>query len=226
MYLPGRTTLILESVTDDGQPVWGGSLYAPIADFYRELEARLEGLAGVEAVANAKSVPLAPVQYDRNQIINLPDQPDGTEPIAEAITRAVGHDFFETLGMRVLQGRGLESTDRQGTPGAAVVNETFARRLFPGQDPLGQRIHYADNRFKPGNTGFQFRHYTVDDIDVVGVVEDVKYAALAEPRSPPSSSRPSSGSTGGDTSSSGPVSTTWRASCRRSAGRSRRWIRT
>ncbi len=181
MYVPGRTNIAYEGVTPDGQLIYTGTLYQPIADFYRELEARIEGLAGVEAVATANSIPLAPVQYDRNQIINLPDQPGGMEPIAEALTRAVGHDFFETMGMRLLQGRGLEPTDRQGAPGVAVVNETFARRFFPGQDPIGQRIHYADNRFKPGNTGFQFGHYTVDDVAVVGVVEDVKYAALAEP---------------------------------------------
>lgn len=180
MNVPGRISIDYD-VTPGGDVTYTGSLYQPVAQFYSELEERIEALPGVEAVTDAKSVPLAPVQYDRNQIINLPDQPGGTEAIAEAITRAVGDDFFEVMGIRVVQGRGLEPTDREGTPGVALVNETFARRFFPGQNPLGQRIHYADNRFKPLNTGFQFGHYTVDDVEVVGVVGDVKYTGLAEP---------------------------------------------
>jgi hypothetical protein len=65
-----------------------------------------------------------------------------------------------------------------------VVNETFARRFFSGQSPLGQRIRYAENRFRPGDTGFQLSHRVVDELEIVGVVDDVKYLALAEPAEP------------------------------------------
>jgi hypothetical protein len=66
----------------------------------------------------------------------------------------------------------------------AVVDQTFAGRFFPGQNPLGGRIKYVDNRFVPGDTGFQISQRTVDELEIVGVAGDVKYLALAEPPEP------------------------------------------
>ena len=88
------------------------------------------------------------------------------------------------MRIRLVAGRGLLDGDRFDSPGVAVVNETFARRFFPGESPLGQRIRYAENRSRPGDIGFQLSHRLVDDLEIVGVVEDVKYLALAEPAEP------------------------------------------
>jgi hypothetical protein len=49
---------------------------------------------------------------------------------------------------------------------------------------LGQRITIRDNRYVPTDTGFQFGHFLVDDLEVVGVVSDAKYASLAQPAEP------------------------------------------
>ena len=53
---------------------------------------------------------------------------------------AVSPDFFKTLSIPLLEGRLLDSRDRLGSPDTIVVNETFRRRLFPGETPLGRRI--------------------------------------------------------------------------------------
>jgi len=93
----------------------------------------------------------------------------------------VSPDFFRVLGIRMLAGRSLLASDRVDSPGVAVVNQTFARRFFSGQDPLGQRIRYPENPWVPGDVGFQLSHLAVTDVEIVGVVDDVKYLALAEP---------------------------------------------
>jgi hypothetical protein len=88
------------------------------------------------------------------------------------------------MKMHLVSGRDLSRSDRQGSSGAAVVSETFARQFFAGQNPLGQRIRWKDNRYVPTDTGFQFGHLTVDEVEVVGVVADAKLQSLAKPPEP------------------------------------------
>jgi predicted permease len=119
-------------------------------------------------------------------LFNLPNQPDGDTPETANVarSRAVSPEFFSTMEIRLLLGRELLPSDRHDAAGVAVVNETFAQRYLPGQDPLGQLIRYPENRYVAGETGFQLSHRTVDELEIVGVVEDVKYAALSEPPEP------------------------------------------
>jgi predicted permease len=80
-------------------------------------------------------------------------------------------EYFETLRIPVLQGRGIEATDRIGTPGVAVINRTLAKQVWPGGDALGQRILLGG-----GATDSVWR-------TVVGIVGDVRHRGLdAEPR--------------------------------------------
>ena len=78
----------------------------------------------------------------------------------------VGPDFTTTLGIPLLSGRDVEDTDGPSTPRVAVVNESFARHFFPGQDALGQRF-----AFGPGQKL---------DTAIVGIVKDGKAANLRE----------------------------------------------
>jgi predicted permease len=57
-----------------------------------------------------------------------------------AIYRAVSGDYFQTIGTPIMRGRAIAPSDRVGTPDVAVVNEQFARNLFPGEDAVGQSI--------------------------------------------------------------------------------------
>jgi putative ABC transport system permease protein len=49
-------------------------------------------------------------------------------------------DYFSTMGIRVLQGRGFSETDGPNTPNIVVINETMARRFFGDENPIGRRI--------------------------------------------------------------------------------------
>jgi putative ABC transport system permease protein len=83
----------------------------------------------------------------------------------------IGSEYFQTFGIPVVRGRGLLDIDRQDAPSVAVVSQSVARRLWPGEDPIGKRF-----RFPPSgcdSTCDQWR-------TVVGVVPDTRFRALRE----------------------------------------------
>jgi predicted permease len=79
---------------------------------------------------------------------------------------SVGPDFMATLGIPVVAGRDIADTDGPATPKVAVVNESFARSFFPGQDALGRRFSYG--------------RAPETEVEIVGVVRDGKAANLRE----------------------------------------------
>jgi predicted permease len=79
----------------------------------------------------------------------------------------VGAGYFEVMGTRILSGRGILEADRPGSAPVAVIGETMARQLWPGEDPIGRRIRMG--RAKPV------------DREIVGVAEDIRIGGLYEP---------------------------------------------
>jgi putative ABC transport system permease protein len=184
MNVPGRTEISFKQNPGSKPEIIGS--YAPMANFFRELLERIKGLPGVKTVAATTNLPLAKYQYGVGQRFNLPDQPGAnTGATAQsAATESVSPDFFRALEIRLLAGRALLPLDRPGSPGVAVVNQAFARRFLNGQNPLGQRIRFPENLFVVTEVGFQLSHRTVDELEIVGVVEDVRYLKLADPPEP------------------------------------------
>jgi predicted permease len=81
---------------------------------------------------------------------------------------AVSPGYFQTVGVRLLRGREFTPADRKGAPRVAIINEALARRLFPGVDPVGQRLYDGDPHDHP------------NDMTVVGVVGDVRARQLGK----------------------------------------------
>ncbi len=81
---------------------------------------------------------------------------------------AVLPSYFATLRMPIMRGRGFSDADREGAPLVVVVSRSMAQRMWPGQDPIGKRISWADG-------GREWR-------TVVGVVADTRYRDFLEPR--------------------------------------------
>ena len=126
--------------------------------------ARIEQVPGVEAAAVNRATPF---MGGSRSLAFFPDQ--AAEPAhAPAVGRHyVSADYFRTLGIPLLAGRALTTADRAGRPPVAVVNESGARRFWPGQDPIGKRVWFGTT------TGpFSDRAHAVE---IVGVVGDVKY---------------------------------------------------
>jgi putative ABC transport system permease protein len=120
-------------------PAGGYDTHDRRAGFFREAIARVGALPGVEVAAAAQSLPL------RGPILTDPVVVEGrAEPARGAIPfvrqNIVTPDYFRAMGMRLARGRSFDEREAWEAGGAIIVNETFARRFFAGEDPLGKRL--------------------------------------------------------------------------------------
>ena len=160
--------------------VYDGSGMAGVAQFYQELIRRIEALPGVASVGAASAAPLNqglfPVVLSPYFLVGSSNPADQL-----AYGNQVTPEFFATLGIRPLQGRLLEPTDRRGGPGVAVVNQAYVRAFLDGQNPIGRRIGGAVGGMRPGSAGFgQLGESTVTEAEIVGVIPDVKQARIED----------------------------------------------
>jgi predicted permease len=144
------------------------SRYATIADratFARQLRERLDGIAGVESVSAAFPLPLTGQQvhgpYGHEEALSNPAL------FRQADFRTVEPDYFATMGTRVLEGRGITEADAADSAAVAVVDATFAHKMWPGESAVGKR--------------FVMRLFTPEPIwvEVIGVVEHQRNGPLA-----------------------------------------------
>jgi predicted permease len=130
------------------------------AQFADRLVERIAQVPGVSSASVANVVPLGGDSLLRSfHPAGRTDIP-GTRPS----TFSVGPDFFRTLGIRLLKGREFDKTHQNGTPAVAIVNETFARTYFPGQDAIGQRVQTEDE----------------PDAEIIGLVRDHRIGTIGE----------------------------------------------
>jgi putative ABC transport system permease protein len=135
--------------------------------FYDSLLTRIEALPGVTRAAIADSLPIDGSNWNSIFIAaDKPVPPRGQLPSAAFTPVSAG--YFATLGMRQISGRLFGAIDRPASPPVVVVNETLARRLWPGEAAVGKRIKQGWPE-SPGTWR-----------EVVGVVADVKFEGVAE----------------------------------------------
>ena len=141
-------------------------------DLIERIQRRMSGLPGVTGVAAARMIPLQGSGYGRGRIRVPGLVGTAGDDVVDADWNVVTPEFFEVVGMRVVDGRGLTGADRAGARMVAVVNETFARTAWPGRPAVGQ----------------QFLHQGRDDaerpIEVVGVVADARYRYISDAPEP------------------------------------------
>jgi putative ABC transport system permease protein len=131
--------------------------------FYDALITRLEALPGVRGAGLVQNLPLKGDYLLGFEVQGRP--PVRREDRLNANYRAISGRYFETLGIPVLRGRTFTERDKDGAPLVAIVDEAFARRHFPGEDPIGRGIDIGN-----GSDGFA---------EIVGVVGSVRYDGLA-----------------------------------------------
>ncbi|HJU82863.1 MAG TPA: ABC transporter permease [Holophagaceae bacterium] len=107
----------------------------------RDLMEAVRGIPGVESAGYIDLMPT--VQSGVNAGINFHARPTDATDIAEV--RAVGTKLFATLGVPVLRGRDFADSDYTGTSTAVIVSDAFARKYFPGQDPVGQEVGFGQS---------------------------------------------------------------------------------
>jgi putative ABC transport system permease protein len=133
--------------------------------FYSNLLTRIAALPGVQSTAGITFLPMTGggigTSFWRT---DRPTPAPGQAPSTDV--RPVTPGFFRTMGIPHVMGRDFTASDRDDSPGVAIVNETLVRQYFANENPIGQRLHV--------NAGPADRL----DYEVVGVVGDIKLAAL------------------------------------------------
>ena len=183
LTVTGRTNVQNMRVDPERQAVvYDGTGMLGVAQFYQELIRRIEAVPGV---ASAGATFAAPLNHGLFPVVLYPYPVVGSATAATdqlAYVNPVSPEFFTTLGIRPRAGRLLEPTDRRGTAGVTVVNETYARTYLDGENPLGRRVALMGGAWRPGQAGFAggVGEQTVDEAEIVGVIPDIKQAHLQD----------------------------------------------
>ena len=125
-------------------------------EFHHELAARVTAVAGVEMLTRAASVPLAGMA---RRPIELDTGGKRTNQVLRAFRNAVAPNYFEAFQIPILRGRGFTEEDARAGGDVVVVSASTSQRLWPNQEPIGQRL-----RPEPG----------APFAEVVGVAQDVQ----------------------------------------------------
>jgi predicted permease len=139
------------------KPQSAGYSQQQLGEFYRVVVERLHAISGVEKVGIASYTPME----DDNDSWSVVVQGKPDPHLHSAALRA-SPEYFDSVGTRLLIGRGIEATDTASSTPVAVVNESFVKKLFkPGENPIGQ--HFGGDVTTAG------------DYQIVGVVDDTAY---------------------------------------------------
>jgi predicted permease len=139
-----------------------------VTRFYATLEEQLALMPGVESVGSVRGAPLAGGNVGGPVFIEGRPADPGREPYAAV--RPITPGYMATLGLTILQGRGLQPSDNAGGEAVAVVNERFVAENFPNGDPIGARFDVM------ASYGFGSPTWTI-----IGVVRDVRRSLAGEP---------------------------------------------
>ncbi|MBI1761538.1 MAG: ABC transporter permease [Acidobacteria bacterium] len=136
-----------------------------IQQFKEQILARTRALPGVQSVGLTDFIPLS-MNMNNNgiHVEGRPEQKGGNVPMA--MTSRATPGFLQALGTPLLQGRDFTEQETENKQRVAIINETFARRFWPGQAPLGKR--------------FSFEGAAGPWVEVIGLIQDGKYFSLSE----------------------------------------------
>jgi predicted permease len=123
--------------------------------FFRDVRERAASLPGVAAATLAQAGPFQGAFF---RSIFL-EGGDATHDGTFVQVNPIGPDYFATLGIPLVRGRAFSDADRKESTRVVIVNETMAKKLWPGRDPVGKRFHFFGDPW----------------VEVVGVARDAKY---------------------------------------------------
>jgi len=129
-------------------------------NFYRQVLDRVSTLPGVESAGLTSHLPIEERGYNDNISVEGKTYPPNESPLVEL--RAVSQDYFQTANIPLLRGRVFSKQERDDVQPVVIINETMAKQIWPGEDPLGKRV-----MGEPKAT-------------VIGVVGDVKNYGLLQ----------------------------------------------
>jgi predicted permease len=128
---------------------------------FRQVEDRLRQIPGVRKVTAALYAPMSGDSWNHGIRVEGRPEPPPKEDTGSGFAR-VTPDFFETIGSKIVLGRPITEEDTASTRNVAVINESFAKKFFKDQNPIGQ--HFGPDKIK----------YSAM-YEIVGVVKDIRY---------------------------------------------------
>jgi predicted permease len=146
-----------------------------LVQLYERMTERLEALPGAPKVTFSSSPLLAQntdssIVYLRSALAAAPDANGRIRATGNSNVLYGRENFLETMEIPLLQGRAFNRQDDERAPKVVIVNQTFANRFFPNETPIGKR--------------FTFDYKKPDEIEIVGLVKDAKYATQREETPP------------------------------------------
>jgi putative ABC transport system permease protein len=127
----------------------------------------MQALPGVESASAISDLPLTGNAFDNT--FTIPGRPLPPGEFTSAQMRWVSPDYFRTMGIPLLRGRGFTDRDNERSPRTIIISQAMARRYWPGDDPIGKRM-VIDFRNAP-------------DFEIVGIAGDVRSGPELEPES-------------------------------------------
>jgi predicted permease len=138
--------------------------------YYRQVLERVTNLPGVQSAGGVHLLPMGDSNWDPS--LRIEDRPLPPGASAQSVNwRLVTAAYFRTMNIPLLKGRAFTDADNETSEKVALINDTLARKYWPGENPLGKRI----------NTGFEGKGVWVT---IVGVVGDIRQQSLRVPTVP------------------------------------------
>jgi predicted permease len=144
---------------------------------YRDLTDSLHAIPGVQSVGLASMRILENNEWDNSMTVEGYD-PDKPDDRAEPYMNQISPNYFATLGVPIVAGRDFTMADNREVkhgvkqddfvPAVVMINETFAKKYFAGHNPIGMHLGFGSD---PG---------TPTDMEVIGMVKDIKYTNLRD----------------------------------------------
>jgi len=136
---------------------------APVIAFHDQLLDQIRVMPDVQSVATRSYIPIASDEDYAHLSFSIEGRFSDPANRPIAFYNAVSPDYFHTMGISVLKGRSFDVHDDKKAENVSIVNETLARRYFPGEDPIGKRISLKDEDQREE-----------DWATIVGIVKDTK----------------------------------------------------
>jgi putative ABC transport system permease protein len=133
------------------------------ADFFQRLLEKVGPLPGVRSAAVVFTLPMG--GSNRSNSFRVPDRATSPAESPDANFRSISPEYLKAMEIPLRRGRTLTAQDGASAPKVALINDTFARRFFPGKDPVGQIVEFDEEQ--------AVRR------EIVGVVGDVRFDTLA-----------------------------------------------
>jgi predicted permease len=134
-------------------------------EFYRNLQTRVRELPGVVSSSESFTVPMGVISSSNQVTIEEHPLPPDQQP-PNVFNNMVGPSYFQTMQIPLLRGRDISDADGANAPRVAVINETMAKKFWPGEDAIGKR--------------FSMKGEDAKSTEVIGIVKDSKYRGIVE----------------------------------------------